>query len=179
MNEFKKSIFKKRTSTSSSPVTNSQIIFSNPVVYQQLGTTNPYPDGGGSFSYEVGQCDVVFNIGGANMYAGDILTIRFQSFSTFATKQCCLVQYTGTVNPASAQIIPIMGTVDIDITYNGVNNTAQVILFTPTGVLQPTSSASSSMTLTKINGNNVTFPSSTDSASLNTPSTGAVTITIS
>ena len=179
MRQFKANIFKMMEETPAPPVTNSQIMFSNPIVYQQLGTINPYPDGGGTFSYEVGQCDVVFNIGGANISTGDILTIRFQSFSSFATRQCCLVQYAGTVNPASSQIIPIMGTVDIDITYNGINNTAQVILFTPTGVLQPTSSASSSMTLIKINGNDVTFPSATDSANLNTPSTGTVTLTIS
>ena len=35
------------------------------------------------------------------------------------------------------------------------------------------------MTLIKINGNDVTFPSATDSANLNTPSRGTVTLTIS
>ena len=187
MNEFKKNIFKKSTSDSVTPppiITNSNISFSSPTVYQS-NAGDPYPDGGGIFSYEIGQCDVVFNVEGANISTGDILTIRFQSFSSFATRQCCLVQYAGTVNPAS-QIIPItgtvdmdiIGTVDIDITYNGINNTAQVMLFTPTEVLQPTSSASSSMTLVKINGNDVTFPSSTDSAILVTPSDGSVTLTL-
>ena len=184
MNEFKKNIFKKSTSDSVTPppiITNSNISFSSPTVYQ-ANAGNPYPDGGGTYRWEVGQCSVVLNVAGSNLVSGDVLTIRFQSFSTFATKQCCNVTYSGNpsdVNPSSVQIIPIMGVVETNITYNGVNNLIYVYLYTPTEALQPTSSASSSMTLVKINGNDVTFPSSTDSASLVTPSNGSVTLTLS
>ena len=184
MNNFKKNIFKKSTSDSVTPhpiITNSNISFSSPTVYK-ANAGNPYPDGGGTYRWEVGQCSVVLNVAGSNLVSGDVLTIRFQSFSTFATKQCCNVTYSGNpsgVNPSSVQIIPIMGVVETNITYNGVNNLIHVYLYTPTEALQPTSSASSSMTLVKINGNDVTFPSSTDSASLVTPSNGSVTLTLS
>ena len=176
MNEFKKNIFKKSTSDSVTPppiITNSNISFSSPTVYK-ANAGNLYPDGGGTYRWDVGQC--VLNVAGSNLVSGDVLTIRFQSFSTFATKQCCNVTYSGT---SSVQIIPIMGVVETNITYNGVDNLINVYLYTPTEVLQPTSSASSSMTLVKINGNDVTFPSSTDSASLVTPSNGSVTLTLS
>ena len=182
MNEFKKNIFKKSTSDSVTPppiITNSNISFSSPTVYK-ANAGNLYPDGGGTYRWDVGQC--VLNVAGSNLVSGDVLTIRFQSFSTFATKQCCNVTCSGNpsgVNPSSVQIIPIMGVVETNITYNGVDNLIYVYLYTPTGALQPTSSASSSMTLVKINGNDVTFPSSTDSASLVTPSNGSVTLTLS
>ena len=148
----------------------------------QANVGNPYPDGGGTYRWEVGQCSVFLNVAGSNLVSGDVLTVKFQSFSTFATKQCCHVTYSGNpsgVNPSSVQIIPIMGVVETNITYNGVDNLINVYLYTPTEALQPTSSASSTMTLVKINGNNVTFPSSTDSASLATPSNGSVTLTLS
>ena len=178
MNNFKKNIYKTRTESVVTPppiITNSNISFSSPTVYR-ADAGKLYPDGGGTYRWEVGQCSVVLNVAGSNLVSGDVLTIRFQSFSTFATKQCCNVTYSGT---SSVQIIPIMGVVETNITYNGVDNLINVYLYTPTEVLQPTSSASSSMTLVKINGNDVTFPSSTDSASLVTPSNGSVTLTLS
>ena len=184
MNNFKKNIFKTRSEDGVTPppiITNSNISFSSPTVYQ-ANAGKPYPDGGGTYRWEVGQCSVVLNVAGSNLVSGDVLTVRFQSFSTFATKQCCNVTYSGNpsgVNPSSVQIIPIMGVVETNITYNGVDNLINAYLYTPTGALQPTSSARSSMTLVKINGNYVTFPSSTDSASLVTPSNGSVTLTLS
>jgi hypothetical protein len=167
------------TTTSTTIITSSQLAFTSPTVAPVTGTINPYPDGGGSFNYATGSTTVNFTVPGSNFVAGDILTIRFQSFSTFTPRQCCTISYSGTISPSGVQIIPIMGTVDINITYNGVNNIMNAVLFTPTDALQPTTSASSSMTLIKRNGVSVTFPSSTDSANLQTPSTGAVTLTIS
>lgn len=167
------------TTTTTTVILNSSLAFTDPAVLPLSGTSIPYPDGGGTFNYATGACSVAFNLGGSNFVNGDILTIRFQSFSTYAIRQCCYISYPGTVSPSSIQIIPIMGTVDIDVTYDGINNNLNAILYTPTDSLQPTSSASSSMTLIKRNGVSVTFPPTTDSASLVTPTTGAVTLTIS
>jgi hypothetical protein len=178
MNEFKKNIFKKRTSDVVVPPITSNIGFSNAVVYQLNGSTNPYPDGGGSFNYEVGQCDINFLVSQSNINAGDILTIRFQSFSSYSIKQCCGINYAGIVTPSTIQAINPMGIVDINITYNGIDNLSQPFLITPTGSLQPTLSASSTMTLYKINGTLVDFTPTTNNANLITPSNGAVTMTI-
>ena len=79
MNEFKKNIFKKRREDGVTPppiITNSNISFSSPTVYQ-ANAGNPYPDGGGTYGWEVGQCSVVLNVAGSNLVSGDILTIRF------------------------------------------------------------------------------------------------------
>jgi hypothetical protein len=178
MKGFKKNIFKKRTNDAVIPPINSNIGFSNATVYQLNGATNPYPDGSGSFNYEVGQCNINFLVSQSNINAGDILTIRFQSFSSYSIKQCCGINYPGIVTPPTIQTISPMGIVDINITYDGINNSSQAFLITPTGSLQPTLSASSTMTLYKINGTLVNFTPTTNNANLITPSNGAVTMTI-
>ncbi len=166
------------TTTVAPPITSSTIALISQGVAPVTGSTNPYPDGGGTFNYAVGVCNVDFSTPGSNFVPGDTLTVQFQSFSTFGIRQCAHITG-GTNTPSGIQALPNLTLTEITVQYLAGSPIIQIILYTPTTQLQPSTSASSTMRLLRRNGVAITFPSAFDQANLVTPTSGAVTITVS